>query len=75
MKTSSIAAGVFKAKCLSILDEVAAGRRSVTITKRGKPVAQLVAMPPQAGHDLRGSVLDDDDALLLPVDVAWNAAR
>ena len=40
MKT--IAAGVFKAKCLAIMDEVQARKTTVVITKNGKPVAQLV---------------------------------
>lgn len=40
MKT--IPAGKFKAQCLAIMDEVQAKRRSVVITKRGKPVAKLV---------------------------------
>lgn len=37
-----IAAGAFKANCLSIMDEVQAKRETVVITKRGKPVAKLV---------------------------------
>jgi prevent-host-death family protein len=37
-----IAAGEFKAKCLHLLDEVAAQRAPLVITKRGKPVAKLV---------------------------------
>ena len=40
-----IPAGEFKAKCLKLMDEVARTRRPLVITKRGKPVAQLV--PPQ----------------------------
>lgn len=35
-------AGEFKAKCLSLMDQVAADRMPVIITKRGKPVAKLV---------------------------------
>ncbi|MGA2744842.1 MAG: type II toxin-antitoxin system Phd/YefM family antitoxin [Candidatus Sulfotelmatobacter sp.] len=42
MKTKTIPAGTFKARCLAIMDEVAAKRESVVITKRGKPVAKLV---------------------------------
>jgi prevent-host-death family protein len=38
----TIAAGVFKAKCLAIMDEVQRKREPVTITKRGKAVARLV---------------------------------
>ena len=42
MKTKTIPAGAFKARCLAIMDEVASKRESVIITKRGKPVAKLV---------------------------------
>lgn len=38
----TIAAGEFKARCLNLLDEVAAQRAPLVITKRGKPVAKLV---------------------------------
>ncbi len=38
----TMAAGEFKAKCLSVMDEVQAKRTPVTITKNGKPVAQMV---------------------------------
>ncbi len=37
-----MAAGVFKANCLAVMDEVQAKRVTVVITKRGKPVAKLV---------------------------------
>ncbi len=37
-----IAAGVFKAQCLGLLDEVQQQRKEIIITKRGKPVARLV---------------------------------
>ncbi|TDI40389.1 MAG: type II toxin-antitoxin system Phd/YefM family antitoxin [Acidobacteria bacterium] len=37
----------FKAKCLAILDEVARTGETVTILKRGKPVAQLVPPVPR----------------------------
>jgi prevent-host-death family protein len=42
IKTKTIPAGTFKARCLAIMDEVASKRESVIITKRGKPVAKLV---------------------------------
>jgi prevent-host-death family protein len=45
MKTTS--ATEFKAKCLALLDEVANTGTSVTILKRGKPVAQLVPVVPR----------------------------
>jgi prevent-host-death family protein len=37
-----IPAGQFKAKCLAIMDRVQKTGESVLITKRGKPVAQLL---------------------------------
>ena len=51
----------FKAKCLAIIDEVAKNGESVTIFKRGKPMAVLIPFTspvykhPQ--HELMGSVL------------------
>lgn len=48
-----IAAGVFKATCLQLLDEVHENRNlSIIVTKRGKPVGQL--MCPPEGIELTG---------------------
>ena len=44
MKTKTIPAGAFKARCLAIMDEVQAKREAVVVTKRGKPVVKLVPM-------------------------------
>jgi len=41
MREKRISATEFKAKCLGILDDVAAGNTTVVITKRGKPVARV----------------------------------
>ena len=41
MKT--LTASEFEAKCLTILDEVASTGEPVTILKRGRPIAQLIA--------------------------------
>jgi prevent-host-death family protein len=40
MKT--IAAGEFKARCLTLMEDVRSTRQPLIITKRGKPVAKLV---------------------------------
>ena len=45
MKT--LTASDFKARCLAIVDEVAETGEPVTITKRGKAVAQLVPPVPR----------------------------
>ena len=57
----TIGAAEFKAHCLRILDEVQRSGESVTITKRGKPVAEVkpVAQPSRAKTlfgALKGSV-------------------
>ena len=58
MKT--LAAGKFKDVCLQTLDEVAASRRPVVITKRGKPVAKLVPIDaPLRQPSLAGSVVSE----------------
>ena len=43
MKT--VPAGEFKAKCLSLLDEVARKKVGIVVTKHGKSVAQVVPCP------------------------------
>ena len=56
-----MAAGKFKDQCLKVLDRVATTRTSVTITKRGKPVATLVPYTEQSNsrQSLVGSVLKE----------------
>lgn len=74
MKTMN--ASEFKAKCLAILDEVGRTGESLTILKRGKPVAQLVPPAPVAvgspQDGLRGTVefLGDVVGPVLPAS-AW----
>lgn len=56
----SIAAGKFKNVCLKMLDDVAATRTPVVITKRGRPVATLVPfVQPKKPGGLAGSVLKE----------------
>jgi prevent-host-death family protein len=74
---STIPAGEFKAKCLKLLDEVAEKRETLVITKHGKPVAQVVPMPPTEGDfvgSMRGSVLWEGD-IISPLDVEWEAMK
>ena len=37
-----IAAGEFKAHCLSLMEDVRSTRQPIVITKRGRPIAKLV---------------------------------
>ena len=57
------------------MDEVRSRRTSVTIAKRGKPVARLVPAddkPPALFGFLKGSVIVKGD-IIEPVDVTWKA--
>ena len=44
MTKKEVPAGVFKQGCLALIDDVAATKQEIVITKRGKPVARLVPM-------------------------------
>ena len=48
-KKQTIRAGVFKAKCLDLMDRVCAERIEVEVTKRGKPIARLVPLAGEPG--------------------------
>lgn len=75
MVMQSIPASQFKARCLALLDDVALTGEEIVVTKRGRPVARLVAIDEPRG--LEGSVTFNvsDDELLAPLDVAWDADR
>lgn len=56
----TMATGRFKDVCLQILDEVAAERRPVMITKRGRPVAKLVPITAVTrARSLAGSIVSE----------------
>lgn len=73
MVMQTISASQFKAKCLAVLDEVAAGD-AVVVTKRGKPVAKVVPVDPLVRPNLQGSVtqLVSDEELVAPLDEPWS---
>lgn len=67
-----VIASEFKAKCLKIMDEVAATGEPVIITKHGVPVAQLVPevqKPETLFGALQGSVIILED-IVGPIDAA-----
>lgn len=49
-----VAISEFKAKCLAIVDRVQKTKRPVRITRRGKPVAELIPLTPDRPKDLFG---------------------
>ncbi len=75
MSTRTVSASQFKAKCLGMLDEVAATGEELVITKRGRAVARVLAA--EEPSSLRGSVSFNvsDEQLIAPLDVAWDAAQ
>ncbi|MEO9132705.1 MAG: type II toxin-antitoxin system prevent-host-death family antitoxin [Sphingomonas sp.] len=78
--TKFIGAAEFKAKCLKLIDEMQTNGESITITKRGKPVATMSVikeekrpLKPLFGI-LKGSVLKYDDPFEPAVDPAeWDS--
>ncbi|MBX7135228.1 MAG: type II toxin-antitoxin system Phd/YefM family antitoxin [Fimbriimonadaceae bacterium] len=65
----------FKARCLRILDEVSKTGESVTVTKRGKPIAVVAPPKAESGQPYRlglfaGRATIRGD-LVEPLDVEW----
>lgn len=73
MSVETITATKAKATLLAVLDEVARTGRPVTVTKHGKPVADIVPHVHEEPYDLVGTVeqLVSDDELIAPIDVEW----
>lgn len=67
----TISATQFKARCLSLLDEVAESGQEIVVTKRGRPVARLVPLAP--AESLKGSVtyLVSDEEFIAPLYEDW----
>jgi prevent-host-death family protein len=72
-----ITASAFKAKCLQLMDDVAATGEPLIITKHGQPICQLVPYrlkPKTLYGALHGSMIITGD-LIAPLDVAWEALQ
>ena len=75
MSMRIVKASEFKAKCLKIMDEVAASGESVLITKNGVPISQLIPAkrrPETLFGSLKGSVSISGD-IIAPVAANWDA--
>ena len=70
----TVPASEFKAKCLSLLDEVAATGVILVVTKRGRPVARVEPIEEMEPPGLEGSVKGERD-LISPIEVPWDASR
>ena len=75
--TRTIGAAQFKARCLEIMDQVAATGNPVVVTKHGVPVVQRVPVtrrPTTVVGALKGHSRIKGD-LVAPIGVRWDAAR
>jgi prevent-host-death family protein len=73
-KARTVPAATFKAKCLALLDEVAATGVPLVVTKRGRPVARIEPIEADTPKSLRGSVVLERD-IVSPIDDGWSAER
>jgi prevent-host-death family protein len=72
-----IKASEFKAKCLGLLDEVERTGDRLVITKKGKPIADVVPHRPAKRNFIglfkgRGEIVGD---IISPIDVEWEALK
>jgi prevent-host-death family protein len=70
---TTVPASVFKAKCLAMLDDVAATGEAITVTKHGRPVARLVPVDAPAATMGSGTLVADDDADYFSTGESWQA--
>jgi prevent-host-death family protein len=77
VKSNTVPAGQFKAKCLQLMDQVAETRKPLVVTKHGKPVVQVVPLPAKQRDivgSMKGSVTILGD-IISPLDVEWDAMK
>ncbi len=70
-------AGVFKAECLKVMDEVKHKKNQVIITKRNEPIAMLVPIEgPKVNlfGCMKGTIKLNGD-IITAVDEEWDANR
>lgn len=76
-RSGEVGATEFKARCLELMDRVAATGNPVVITKRGRPVARLVPVqqrPRSIVGALKGHARIRGD-IVSPIDIRWEASR
>jgi len=73
MKT--IKASEFKARCLSLMDDVAQSGEEIVVTKNGKPVSKLVPIRqrPKEVYGLHRGMWQLKDDLVESVNENWDA--
>lgn len=74
----TIQASEFKAKCLALMDQVAATGESILITQEWKPVAELhppARLRPKSPFGLHKGLIEIKGDIISPVDVKWDANK
>ena len=72
-----IQAGKFKTGCLKLMDKVQRTKKRIIITKRNKPIAQLVPIEEDTGSlfgRMKGTIRVVGD-IISPIDEVWDADR
>jgi prevent-host-death family protein len=69
-----IPAGKFKAECLGLIDRVQRTRETLIVTKRGRPVVEVIPVEASESKPLRGSVKVHGD-IVGPILDTWEADR
>ncbi len=72
-----IQAGKFKAKCLKLMDKVHRTKRKIIITKRNKPIAQLMPIEEESTKlfgKMKGTIRIVGD-IIEPIDEVWDASN
>ncbi|HEY3826022.1 MAG TPA: type II toxin-antitoxin system prevent-host-death family antitoxin [Bryobacteraceae bacterium] len=79
MKRQVVTVTEFKAKCLALLDGISQGGGTITITKRGKPLAEVGPARREKWKSPRGSwvgkVMIPDDLLEADMSDLWEVVR
>jgi prevent-host-death family protein len=73
--TEHMKAGKFKAECLKVMDRVKKTRKKIVITKRNKPVAQLVPIDEKETTlfgAMKGTIHILED-IIAPIGEEWDA--
>jgi prevent-host-death family protein len=79
MKHRVVSVTEFKAKCLALLDDVGTRGDTITITKRGKPLATVGSARRRAWKSPEGACIGkvsiDDDLLMADTSELWEVVR
>jgi prevent-host-death family protein len=72
-----VKASEFKAKCLALLDEVERTGNGLVITKKGKPVADVVPhrTPKRSAFGMWKGRVEITGDIISPIDVEWEALK